>query len=141
MQRRWWHGVALTLVASVPCLVVEEGWHRRALIDRSIAWVPFAVAIALAFMAGGALSARSVAPRRRAAALWRGLACGLVAIACLLGGDLVRRDLVVREGLSFGVVELWLVAGTGAVVLALLGAALDTGRRARRRRPVSDVIR
>lgn len=140
MQGRWWHGVALTLAVSVPCLVVEEGWHRRALIDRSIAWVPFAVAVALAFLLGGAVAARGVAPHRRLSALGRGLACGLVSILCLLGGDLVRRDLVLREGLSLGVVELWLIAGAGAVVLATTGAALAAGRRAHRRRPAAGVV-
>lgn len=128
MQHRWWHGVALTLGVSVPCLVAEEGWHRRALIDWSLAWVPFAVAVAVAFVAGGALAGAS-ARRGRAATVGRGLACGLASIACLLVGDFVRRDLVVREALSFGVVELWLIAGGGAVALAGLGAGVTALRR------------
>ncbi len=128
MQRRWWHGVALTLGVSVPCLVAEEGWHRRALIDWSLAWVPFAVAVAAAFLAGGALAGTS-ARRGRAGVVGRGLACWLASITCLLAGDFVRRDLVVREALSFGVVELWLIAGGGAVALAGLGAGATALRR------------
>lgn len=131
--RRWWHGPALTLLVSVPCLVAEEGWHRRALFDWSAAWVPFAVAVAAAFVAGGAVAGSSCRSGRVEAAVGRGAGAGLTAIACLLVGDLVRRYLVVGEPLSFGVVELWLVAGLGAIALAGLGGVAGVWSPARRR--------
>ena len=132
---------------SVPCLVVEEGWHHRALIDWSYAWVPFAVAVSLAFLLGGAVAGAG-ARRGGWDALGRGLGAGLAAIACLVVADLVRRDVIVREPLSFGVVKLWLAAGAGAIALAALGGlggwAVGPHRPAppdRRRGPIAQARR
>lgn len=138
--RRWLAGLAVTMVVAVPCMVVEEDWHGHAMIDlRTWLWIPFAVAVALAFVVGGAIATSGPARRRRgparfATAVGLGLGCGLVAIVTLVACDLVRRFVVLREGLSFGVVELWIVAGAGAVVLGGIGGALGHAL-AHRRRP------
>ena len=61
-------------------------------------------------------------------ALALGASCGLVAIAALVTCDLVRRFAIVHDGLNVGVVELWIVAGTGAVALSGLAAAVTSAR-------------
>lgn len=137
---RWLAGLVLTMVVSVPCMIVEEDWHGHPMIDLgTLLWIPFAVLVALAFLAGGAIAAgapsrRRSTPARWAAAFGVGLSCGLAAILALVACDLVRRFVVLREGLSFGVVELWIVAGAGAIVLGGIGGAIGHAL-ARRRRP------
>lgn len=134
----WWLGLLVILGVSVPCLVVEEDWHGRAMIDLGSAlWVPFAVAVAMAFLAGGAIAATARGSRRKTAhlvAFGRGSSCGAAAIVLLVACDLVRRFGIAHVGLSAGVLELWLDAGLGAVALSGLAASL-ANVRARRRRP------
>lgn len=121
---RWRVGVLVTIAVSVPPLVVEEGVHARAMIDKGLLWIPFAVVVTLGFLAGGAIAASSRSGRARPAlAALLGASCGFVAIAALVCCDLVRRFAIVHEGLSTGVVDLWIVAGTGAVALSGVGAA------------------
>lgn len=118
------------LVLTVPAMVIEEGWHRRAMIDTGWWWVPFALFVPAVFVLGGVRAGS--AHRRPMAAATAGLICGEIAIGVLVGADAIRRYLIVKEPMSMAVLALWFVAGAGAVLLSGVGGALGALGRARR---------
>ncbi|MGH9089108.1 MAG: hypothetical protein ACRDYZ_13530 [Acidimicrobiales bacterium] len=113
-------GLLLTLVVAVPTLVLAEDWHGRPLIDQGgYGWLAPAAVVALAFVAGGVLTGRRSADAGRA--VGRGLAVGVLAVAILLAGDVVRRVLM-NPTLPMGVVDYWIEAAAASVSLAVAGA-------------------
>lgn len=132
---QWLHhplgAAGFILALSVPPLIGEEGWHARALIDTGWWWIPFAIWVPAVFVAGGVLAGSE--RRGRVDAGTAGLLAGLIAITVLILADLVRRFWVVGEDMTFMVVALWSVAGSGAVVLSGIGGLLGQSRRGRHR--------
>ncbi|MDA8296226.1 MAG: hypothetical protein M0004_06505 [Actinomycetota bacterium] len=136
MTRRrttWLHrplgAAGFILALSVPPLIGEEGWHAKALIDTGLWWIPFAIWVPAVFILGGVLAGSERA--RRVDAGTAGLLAGLIAIVVLILADLVRRFWIVGEDMTFMVVALWSVAGSGAVVLSGVGGLLGHSRRHR----------
>ncbi|MGH9081941.1 MAG: hypothetical protein ACRDY3_09550 [Acidimicrobiales bacterium] len=118
-------GLALTMVVSVPTLVIAEDWHGHPLIDQGgLGWMVPGAVVALAFLAGGALAGR--AGRRAAGALTRGIGVGALAVLLLLAADIARR-LLMNPTLPAGVVAYWMDGAAAALFMALVGSAIGHG--------------
>jgi hypothetical protein len=121
MRRSLWAGYFATFVVSAPALAIEETWQGHPMIESGQpTWIPFAVWAAAAFVLGAGL----VADTRRNASIGRGLLLGVVMTIVLVVCDLFRRFTLVGEGVSFGVIRLFFIAGIGAIALSGLSGFL-----------------
>src|SRR5579862_9245097 len=114
-------GLVVTLVVTVPTLVLEEDWHGRPMIDQpGHLWVVPTLVVAAGFALGGAVCAWRSAELWLA--LWRGVVLGTIVAGALLAGDIARRA-AGHESLSAGVLRLWVEAALLSIVIASLGGA------------------
>jgi hypothetical protein len=112
------------LVISVPTMVVEEDWHGHPMIEQpNHLWVIAACLVAAAFLIGGAVAGH----RRPSAAIRNATVAASLAVLVLLVGALIRRLMVVHEGVPGRVVQFWCMGVVTALVLSALGSLF--GRR------------
>jgi O-antigen/teichoic acid export membrane protein len=114
----------LVLAVAVPTLAVEEDWHGHPMIDEPThLWVLAACLVAAAFVIGGVVAGH----RRPSAAAIVATTAACVAVAVLLACDVLRRLVLVHDGLPIPVVRLWCLGVVTALVLSAAGSML--GRR------------
>jgi hypothetical protein len=121
-------GFLLSIVVVGPTFLFEELWRGKPMIDQSgNLWILPAVMMAIGFFAGG-----SVAGRNRSTmggSLFQGIVVAALTLGVVFIVDMVRR-LVLSQGISSGVLTLWLGCAAGALLVGGLGGI--SGRRGTR---------
>ncbi len=126
--------IGITLAIAVPTLVVEEDWHGHPMIDQhNLLWVIPALVVALAFFLGGYHGGRHASSQ---SVLAVGAGVGGAAAGFLVLAAYIRRSWILGDTWWAGVIRLWIVATTIAIVIAIAGAGF--GRRSAVRSAIAE---
>ncbi len=119
-------GLLLTLVIVGPAFLFEELWRGSPIIDQGgITWLYPATVMAIGFFVGGMVAGRH--RRTTSGAFNQGALVAGITTALIFAADIIRR-VVLHQGISLGVLGIWV----GACVAALLVTGIG-GRYGRRR--------
>ncbi|HWD53466.1 MAG TPA: hypothetical protein VG412_13780 [Acidimicrobiales bacterium] len=121
-----------TFIISGPATLWESLWRGRPMIDQpGNLWIVPTVIVILTFLVGGAIAGRR--RQRPMGAVIQALALSIPVATVLILIDVARR-LIVNIPMFTPVIELWIDAFVGAIIIAVLGALGGRWLHLRRRR-------
>jgi O-antigen/teichoic acid export membrane protein len=119
-------GLLVTLVIVGPAFLFEELWRGSPLIDQGgITWLYPAIIMAIGFFVGGTVAGRH--RRTKGGAFNQGALVAAITMVLIFAADMIRR-MVLHQGISIGVIGIWVGACVAALVVTGIG-----GRYGRRR--------
>jgi hypothetical protein len=121
-------GFLLSIAVVGPTFLFEELWRGKPMIDQSgNLWLLPAIMMAIGFFAGGRVAGRNRSTL--AGSFLQGIMVAALTVGVVFIVDMVRR-LTLSQGLSPGVLALWLGCAAGALLAGGLGGI--NGRRGTR---------
>ena len=121
-----------TFIISGPATLWESFWRGRPMIDQpGNLWIVPTVIVILTLLVGGAIAGRHC--QRPMGAVIQGLALAVPVATVLILIDVARR-LIVHIRMFTPVIELWIDAFVGAIIITILGALTGRWLYLRRRR-------